>query len=195
MSDVFSPFFSVLSEPGLRTALKLLVVVVFAVVGWRLITIAIHSIIRRLDLDRSVGHTLRRVAHIILASSVAVWTLSVTGVSISGLWTFLTTLLTLVAVGFIAVWSVLSNFICAMLLLIHKPFRIGDQVSFPGESISGTVSDFALTFTTVRHDDGTLFRVPNNQFFQKSFACRPAAESDKSVSLAQQLRADEAARM
>ncbi|MDZ7618456.1 MAG: mechanosensitive ion channel [Patescibacteria group bacterium] len=81
-------------------------------------------------------------------------------------WAVLSTVLALVAIGFVAVWSVLSNILCSLILLIARPFRIGDTVELPGPGLGGTVVDFTLLFTVMREKSGDLIQVPNNLFFQ-----------------------------
>lgn len=81
--------------------------------------------------------------------------------------TYIATILGLVAIGFVAVWSILSHVTCTFLLILLKPFQVGDEVGFIGEEVSGRVVDLNLVFTTLRTPDGFDVQVPNNQFFQK----------------------------
>ena len=56
------------------------------------------------------------------------------------------------AVGFVAAWSVLSNATAALLVLTFRPFRLGDIVELvePGGcAIGGRVIDMNLIFTTL----------------------------------------------
>ncbi|MDG6404451.1 mechanosensitive ion channel, partial [Pseudomonas quasicaspiana] len=79
------------------------------------------------------------------------------------------------AVAFFAMWSVLSNLLCAVLIYTIGPFRIGDVVELvdtldkPG--VKGRVLEINLMFTTLIEPPeagGALVQVPNSQFFQKS---------------------------
>ena len=79
------------------------------------------------------------------------------------------------AVAFFAMWSVLSNLLCAVFIFTMGPFRIGDVVELvdttdkPG--IKGRVTAINLMFTTLIEPaelGGTLVQVPNSKFFQKS---------------------------
>jgi small-conductance mechanosensitive channel len=82
-------------------------------------------------------------------------------------WASLTAVLALVAVGFVAVWSVLSNAFCSVMLMVSRPFNVGDTIEIPGEGWGGKVIDFNLIFTTLRDEQGVMLQVPNNLFFQK----------------------------
>jgi small-conductance mechanosensitive channel len=82
-------------------------------------------------------------------------------------WAAITAVTALVAIGFVAVWSVLSNTLCSLLLMISRPFEIGDTVEIAPDALRGRVVNFTLLFTTLRREDGTLIQVPNNLFFQR----------------------------
>jgi len=110
--------------------------------------------------------------------------LTVFGFQLGGLWTLITTLLAMIAIGFVAVWSMLSNTTATMLLLLLRPFQIGDDLEFAGEAVKGRVVDLNFFFTTLRDAEGNLFQIPNNMFFQKSLKRR---RNDFPISLAQQL--------
>lgn len=81
-------------------------------------------------------------------------------------------LLALLGIGFVAVWSVLSNVLCTLLLLTVRPFRIGDELELPPDPLQGRVVDLNLFFTTLQAPDGRLVQVPNNLFFQRAVVRR-----------------------
>lgn len=63
-------------------------------------------------------------------------------------------------VGF-AARQTLANGVAGILLAISQPIRVGDLVTFQGET--GTVEDVRLTYTHVRLDDGRRLIIPNEQ--------------------------------
>ena len=107
--------------------------------------------------------------------SACVFVLGRLGVSATVLWTALSGFVAVAAVAFFAMWSVLSNLLCAILIFTIGPFRIGDVVELvdtldkPG--VKGRVIDINLMFTTLiesAESGGAVVQVPNSQFFQKS---------------------------
>jgi small-conductance mechanosensitive channel len=68
-------------------------------------------------------------------------------------------------VGF-AARQTLANAIAGILLAISQPIRIGDLVTFEGET--GEVEDIQLTYTYIRLDDGRRLVVPNERLAQSS---------------------------
>jgi small-conductance mechanosensitive channel len=63
-------------------------------------------------------------------------------------------------VGF-AARQTLANAVAGILLAITQPIRVGDLVTFQGET--GTVEDVRLTYTFVRAGDGKRVIIPNEQ--------------------------------
>ncbi|MCQ4321022.1 mechanosensitive ion channel family protein [Stutzerimonas stutzeri] len=97
------------------------------------------------------------------------------GVSATVLWTAFSGFVAVAAVAFFAIWSVLSNLLCAVLIMTVGPFRLGDLVelveSFDKPIVKGRVIDINLLYTTLEEssDSGTgaIVQVPNSLFFQK----------------------------
>lgn len=94
------------------------------------------------------------------------------GFEINGIIAFIGTVLGLVAIGFVAVWSVLSSFLCTVMLVILKPFYVGDEVELPAANVRGRVIDISVVFTTLESGPGETIMVPNNTFFQVIFKRR-----------------------
>jgi small-conductance mechanosensitive channel len=63
-------------------------------------------------------------------------------------------------VGF-AARQTLANLVAGILLAITQPIRVGDLVTFQGET--GTVEDVRLSYTFVRAGDGKRVIIPNEQ--------------------------------
>jgi small-conductance mechanosensitive channel len=114
------------------------------------------------------------------------------GFNLGGIWAMLATVLGMVAIGFVAVWSVLSNALCTVIILIYRPFDIGDEIELAGEPVEGKVVDLNFFYTTLRAADGGLIQIPNNLFLQKVVKRR---RGEGGVSLAAQLNAQNPARV
>jgi small-conductance mechanosensitive channel len=68
-------------------------------------------------------------------------------------------------VGF-AARQTLANGVAGILLAITQPIRIGDLVTFEGET--GTVEDVRLTYTFIRKSNATRLIVPNERLAQST---------------------------
>ncbi len=97
------------------------------------------------------------------------------GVSATVLWTAFSGFVAVAAIAFFAIWSVLSNLLCAVLIMTVGPFRLGDLVelveSFDKPIVKGRVIDINLLYTTLEevaeNGTGAIVQVPNSLFFQK----------------------------
>jgi small-conductance mechanosensitive channel len=125
---------------------------------------------QRGQLSSVMALRLRLTARWVLVTSSTLIVLQQTGV-FGQAWAVLSAVIAAVAVGFIASWSVLSNATCALILLVYRPFRIGDEIDLlepDGKvGVSGRVIDLNLLFTTLLEANDAVLRVPNNLFVQK----------------------------
>jgi small-conductance mechanosensitive channel len=65
-----------------------------------------------------------------------------------------------IIVGF-ASQSTLGNFVAGLLIAITQPVRIGDRVTYAGET--GIIEDIDLTYTFIRTSDDSRLVVPNQK--------------------------------
>ena len=144
-----------------------LLVLVGAYVAHFFMLRAMRLLAKHSDLAERETRPISRALDWIIFIAALVLIFNVFGFNLGGVWTMLTTVLAMIAVGFVAVWSVLSNVLCTILILITRPFSIGDEIEFLGDPTKGRVVDLNFIFTTLAAEDGGEIRIPNNLFFQK----------------------------
>lgn len=110
------------------------------------------------------------------------------------LMTSLTAVLAMIAIGLVAVWSMLSHITATVLLIFTRPFQINDVVEFPGEEVRGKVVDLTTFYTILETDRGSTYQVPNNLFFQKPFHCIQCEKNSDPTGLAKQWGGKDAVR-
>ena len=96
---------------------SMFVIVVLGIFALRLTRRSLHFLEDQGYLSESVHVLLQGVARWVIIVVVILLGLQQLGVRVISLWTGLLTVSAMVAVGFIAMWSVLSNLLCAILLL------------------------------------------------------------------------------
>jgi small-conductance mechanosensitive channel len=99
----------------------------------------------------------------------AMLALEIWGVSFGGLWALLASVATIVGVGFLATWTMISNVTASFFIAFWRPFHLGDKIEMLPENLSGRVIDRNLMFVVVREDSGAIIQIPNNLFFQRMF--------------------------
>ena len=177
-----------------RAAITALPLAVLVLIGAGVVQILIN---RGLNLLADRTHLapndllpVRKVVKALLYVVTAILILTVFGVNLGGLWAILSTVLAMIAIGFVAVWSLLSNVSSTVIILLFRPFAVGDELEFAGEPVRGKVVDLNFLYTTLQAADGALFQIPNNLFFQKSLKRRRSLAPG---SLAEQLNRRETA--
>jgi len=154
-------------------ALETLIVIVAAFITIsfinRVVAGSIRSLEHRLSLPEESLLGFTRVMKGLVWLIAALLILSLWGVSVSGLWTLLVSAATIIGVGFLAVWAMISNATASLFITIWRPFQSGDTVELLPENFRGHVIGRNLMFTVLRMEDGARLLVPNNLFFQKIF--------------------------
>lgn len=159
--------------PGVQIALILLAAWLLQNLLGRLLTRAGRHYQIPLDLQMPILGLMRWT----LLAATLLLILERLGVSATVLWTALSGFVAVAAVAFFAMWSVLSNLLCAILIFTVGPFRLGDVVELvdtvdkPG--VKGRVIAINLLYTTLIEvaeagTDSAVVQVPNSLFFQRS---------------------------
>lgn len=155
--------------------LQILLIVVVAYVLQRLLVRGISRLGSRYPLPPELLLPLRGGVRWFIIGGALIMVLERFGVSATVLWTAFSGFVAVAAVAFFAIWSVLSNLLCAVLILTVGPFRIGDLVELIESAdkpvVKGRVVDINLLYTTleevVEEGTGPVVQVPNSLFFQK----------------------------
>ena len=73
----------------------------------------------------------------------------------------------MIAVGFIAVWSILSNILAGIMIYFTSPFKVKDCIEIAPDGICGQVLAINTIYTLLIDEEGAYISVPNSLFFQK----------------------------
>ena len=162
-------------NPWIHHLVAAAVTLLIATVVWLVIARTLPLLMRRSAWLAEREFHLVRAAKWLFWLMASILVLQQAGVDTGNLWTTLMTIAAMVAIGFIAVWSLLSNLVASALILATRLFRPKDDIELMdtpgGVSVRGTVRTVDMMFTTIeeRREDGTtaVLKVPNNLFFQK----------------------------
>lgn len=138
---------------GLAAAL-----VVFVIAG--LLRNRGRVILDQIDADPQLELLLLRTLHISTLVLGLVVVLGIWGIDVLGLIAGLGVIG--LAVGF-ALRDILENFLAGILLLLQRPFSLGDQIEVEGRS--GAVSDISLRATTLLSEEGEEVIIPNAKVY------------------------------
>lgn len=74
-----------------------------------------------------------------------------------------------------ALREMIANFISGVMILLHRPFKIGDQIEAEGEQ--GTVDDIRIRATDVKTFDGRKVMIPNSKLYNDTVINNTAYEN------------------
>ena len=144
--------------------------------GFWILAIVIRKIIRKAGgatgIDSSVVNLLARVANVVIWIMGLVTALGTVGIDVSAIVASLG--LTGFAVGF-ALKDSISNLLSGVLILIYRPFRVGQWINV--KSFEGNVTAIDLRYTTLEKEDEKIL-VPNSLLFTNPINIRSKSEPE-----------------
>lgn len=120
----------------------------------------IERAVKKRDGDKHAAVTAKKLTGYIIYPLTFIAVLGVFGLPVSTLGNALG----LIGLGIsFALKDMIANFFSGILILITKPFKVGDQIKTGGEE--GTVQDIKIRATDIRTYDGRQLIVPNSQLY------------------------------
>jgi len=142
---------------------------------------AVGRLAQRGDMDVTLSKFLTSLAYYVVLVVAGVAALSMLGIQMASVLTILGA--AGLAVG-LALQGALSNVAAGVMLLIFRPFRVGDFVDIGGTM--GTVDSIGLFSTTLNTPDNIFIIVPNGEIYGgtiKNFSHHPIRRNDMTVGI------------
>ncbi|MBF0233712.1 MAG: mechanosensitive ion channel [Desulfamplus sp.] len=164
-----------------QTAGKIIILLLIMIILLKLIKRMAKIITEKRKISAPLILGIHSILRWFIYISVTMIILQQAGLKINSLWTLITAASAMVAIGFVAMWSVLSNLLCTLMLVIFRPFQIGDKIEIIDPAmtagIKGRVRNINMLFTTLleinnNNHEAWLIHIPNNLFFQKIIKCK-----------------------
>ena len=149
-----------IKEWSLSTGLKIVFAFIILLIAFRIVTLISRRIEKRLEksgkFDETLIRTLSYAGRIVVKIVIATCMVGYLGIDTTGVAALIASLG--VGVG-LAVNGALSNFASGILLIVTRPFKVGDYISAQG--IEGIVEDIKIVSTTVTTLDNKVVHLPN----------------------------------
>lgn len=154
-------FFQNMLQSILRSIPTIILAVVVLILGMIICKLVLKVLGKGLDrtkLDLTVNNFVKQCCKIVLYVLLLTIVLSVLGIPATSIVTVIGT--AGVAIG-LALQSSLSNVAGGIMLLINKPFKIGDYILVSG--VSGVVKQITILYTRLDSDSNQAIFIPNGQ--------------------------------
>lgn len=137
-------------------------IVVFILGRWlaKLIVKALSKVMKRANVDETLVNFLGNVFYVALLVVVIIAALDRLGINTTSVLAVFAT--AGLAIG-LALKDSLSNFAAGVMLIIFKPFKVGDFVEAGGSA--GTVEEIRIFSTIMRSPDNREITIPNGQIY------------------------------
>lgn len=149
----------------IQLAITLVVLILFIASRW-LIQKSLKRLAQKFSYDLNRAAATKRLLMISLYSFTLIILVIVWGGDLNNLWISLGSILGVIAIGFFAIWSILSNIVAGIIIYTINPFKITDTLVLVEKEVTGKVVDIGLIYTKLEDKEG-IFTVPNNIFFQQ----------------------------
>ena len=166
-----------------KTVLLTVVVIVLTVIVSKVLKKLITGAIQKVPhMDEAVGKVLASIVRVLLWLVSFLIILDLFGVNTASILTVLGA--AGLAIG-LAMKDSLSNIAAGLMLLILRPYKLGDYVDCG--SVSGTIKDMGLFTTTLETFDGIFVSAPNSVVFGapvKNYSRNPLRRADIVIGIA-----------
>ena len=158
---------------------KLLLAIVVLIVGnfvVKALVKGVHKAVEKTSLDLSVKKIIEKAVKILLYVVLIIGVIDILGVSMSSVIAILASCG--LAVG-LALQGALTNLAGGIMILVFKPFKLGDYISATG--VEGVVKDISIFYTTLLTLDNKKICVPNGDLMNANitnFSAEPTRRVD-----------------
>lgn len=149
----------------IQAALSLILIVLLVATRW-VIRKSINRLGRKFAYDPNRTAATKRILIFSLYTFVFLLLVIIWGGDLNNIWVSLGSILGVIAIGFFAIWSILSNIVAGIIIYTINPFKITDTLILVEKDVTGKVIDIGLIYTKLEDEDG-IITVPNNVFFQQ----------------------------
>ncbi|MEO9532893.1 MAG: mechanosensitive ion channel domain-containing protein [Crocinitomicaceae bacterium] len=166
------------SRELILTAIALIVFLLVKQIGSAIIRQRIKALgfskARRKMVEKSVNFIL---VIVFVGVSASIWSVKQSDIIL-----FVSSILTVLGVAFVAQWSHVSNITSGLIMFFSSSIRIGDKIKILDKDfdLSGTVVDIEAMFLKLKTFDGAIISIPNNVMLQKPVQYLPA-DADQEI--------------
>ena len=143
----------------MQNGIKLIIGLIVLFIAFKVVNFIAKRLQRRLDkknVDKTIANVTVKALKIVLKIMVFLLFLGYVGIETAGIGTIIGSVS--VCIG-LAVQGSLSNFAGGIVILVMRPFKLGDFIEAQGHS--GTVTDIKMFYTYLNTPDNKVVMIPN----------------------------------
>jgi len=154
-------FYTVVIEFLTHYSFQLLGALIIVIIGWfaaKYVYALLMRIFERNHFDSTLAKFVASVVKMLVFAAMIVIALGKIGISIAP---FVAAIGAVSLTAGLALQGSVSNYAAGILLIISRPFKVGDTLSISG--FYGVVEEIKLSYTVLRNEDEELITIPNKK--------------------------------
>jgi len=152
-------FYNVIVEFFANYSLQIigaLIILIIGIIASKYVQKLIYKILINNKIDETLSGFVSNFIRFLVVAMMAILALGKLGISIAP---FIAALGALSLTAGLALQGSVSNFAAGIVLVITKPFKIGDTITV--HDVYGEVEDIKLSYTVLQNEDGEQITIPN----------------------------------
>jgi len=152
-------FYNVIVEFFANYSLQIigaLIILIIGIIASKYVQKLIYKILINNKIDETLSGFVSNFIRFLVVAMMAILALGKLGISIAP---FIAAIGALSLTAGLALQGSVSNFAAGIILVITKPFKIGDTITV--NSVYGEVEDIKLSYTVLHNEDGEQITIPN----------------------------------
>jgi len=151
-----------------ETAVVLFVFIIMHIATRR----GINSMLKKFHFSLQRRKLTLRMINLLLTISSIVFIAAIWGVKQTDIVVFISSVMAILGIAFVAQWSLLSNITAGLILFFNHPLKIGDRIKILEKDfvIEGIVNDITFFFIHIKTDNKEKITISNTVILQKTIS-------------------------
>jgi small-conductance mechanosensitive channel len=141
---------------------------------------SINSMLKKIHFPLKRRKLTLRVINLLLTITAIVFISAIWGVKQADIVVFISSVLAILGIAFVAQWSLLSNITAGLILFFNHPLKIGDHIKILEKDfvIEGIVNDITFFFIHIKTESRERITLSNTAVLQKTISIIPPQEEE-----------------
>jgi len=163
-------------EPHILKIIETAIVIVALIVTHIFTRQGINSMLKKIHFTLQRRKLTLRMINLLLTITAIVFISAIWGVKQTDIVVFISSVMAILGIAFVAQWSLLSNITAGLILFFNHPLRIGDRIKVIEKDfvIEGIVNDITFFFVHIKTDSKERITFSNTIILQKTISIVPS---------------------
>ena len=139
----------------------------------------IKSILKKFRFTNQRRKLTIKIINFLLSITAIVFISAIWGVKQSDMVVFISSVLAVLGIAFVAQWSLLSNITAGLILFFNHPLKLGDHIKILEKDfvIEGKIDDITFFFVHIKTENKERITLSNSTILQKTILIAPSNET------------------